>query len=103
MFTSERRKKEIGIRKVLGSSVFGILQILTKDFTKTVLIGILISLPISYFIAQSWLESFAYTIDLSWWFFILPAIVVLLVAWATVGVQTFKSAIVNPVQSLKDE
>ncbi len=103
MFTTERRKKEIGIRKVLGSSVFGIVRMLTSDFTKTVILAICISIPISYLIAQKWLENFAYNITLTWWLFFIPAILVLIIAWLTVGLQTVKAASVNPVQSLKDE
>lgn len=103
MFTSERRKKEIGIRKVLGSSVFEIVKMLTSDFTKTVIAAILISLPISFFIAKKWLENFAYNITLTWWLFFVPAILVLIIAWLTIGLQTIKAARVNPVQSLKDE
>ncbi|MFK7774154.1 MAG: ABC transporter permease [Saprospiraceae bacterium] len=103
MFTAERRKKEIGIRKVLGSSVFEIVKMLTSDFTKTVIIAICISIPISYLIAQSWLDNFAYNITLTWWLFFIPALLVLFIAWATVGLQTIKAASANPVQSLKDE
>ena len=103
MFTAERRKKEIGIRKVLGSSVFGIVRMLTNDFTKTVITAIFIAIPISFFIAQNWLNNFAYNIGLNGWLFMLPAILVLLVAWGTVGFQTLKAAMVNPVESLQDE
>lgn len=103
MFTTERRKKEIGIRKVLGSSVFGIVRMLTGDFTKTVILGICISIPISYIIAQRWLENFAYNITLASWLFFIPAILVLIIAWLTIGVQTIQAARVNPVESLKDD
>ena len=71
-FTAERRKKEIGIRKILGASVFGIVHMLTSDFTKTVLVAILISLPISYIFAKNWLANFAFSIELTAWYFILP-------------------------------
>jgi len=103
MFTVERRRKEIGIRKVLGASVFGIVQMLTKDFTKTVLIAILIATPLSYWMAQHWLAKFAYKIDLQSWYFIVPGVLVLLVAWSTVGLQTMQAARANPVHSLKEE
>lgn len=103
MFTTERRRKEIGIRKVLGSSVFGIVQMLTSNFTKTVFISILISLPISFLIAQKWLDNFAYNITLTWWLFLTPAMLVLIIAWLTVGLQTVKAASANPVDSLKGE
>ena len=103
MFTTERRRKEIGIRKVLGASVFGIVQMLTKDFTKTVVIAILVAMPLSYWIAQTWLANFAYRIDLQSWYFILPGLLVLLVAWSTVSLQTLQAARINPVDSLKND
>ena len=102
-FTTERRKKEISIRKVLGSSVFGIVQLLSKDFTKTVIISILFALPLSYLISQIWLQNFAYSIDLKIWFFLLPAVLVLLIAWCTVSLQTINAARVNPTENLKND
>ena len=102
-FTAERRLKEIGIRKVLGASDFGIVRLLSSDFTKMVVIAIVIALPLSYFIAQQWLASFAYRIDLAWWYFAGAGLVALLIAWFTVGLQTVKAARANPVQCLRDE
>ncbi len=102
-FTAERRLKEIGIRKILGSSDFGIVRLLSTDFTKMVLASIVIALPISYFIAQQWLEGFAFSIDLQWWYFAGAGLVALLIAWFTVGLQTVKAARVNPTDCLRDE
>lgn len=102
-FTAERRMKEIGIRKILGSGEFGIVRLLSADFTKMVLIAVFIALPLSYLIASKWLESFAYRIDLKWFFFLGAGFVALLIAWLTVGLQTIKAARVNPVECLKDE
>ncbi len=102
-FTAERRLKEIGIRKILGSSNLRIVYLLSSDFTKMVFIAILIALPVSYFIAQRWLESFAFRIDLEWWYFIGAGLVALLIAWFTVGMQTVKAARVNPLDCLRDE
>jgi ABC-type antimicrobial peptide transport system permease subunit len=102
-FTAERRLKEIGIRKTLGATDFGIVRLLSADFTGMVLIAIVIALPISYFIAKNWLEDFAYRIDLEWWFFIASGLLALLIAWFTVGLQTVKAARVNPTECLKDE
>ena len=102
-FTAERRMKEIGVRKIMGSSVFGIIRMLTGDFTKTVIVAIFISLPISYLIAKNWLDNFAYKIDLNGWFFAEAGLLVLLIAWVTIGMQTIKAARVNPVECLKDE
>lgn len=103
VFTSERRKKEIGIRIVLGASVFGIVKLLTGDFTKTVIAAIIIATPVSYLIAESWLTGFAYKMDLKWGLFLLPGLSVLLIAWCTVGLQTIKAARANPAESLKNE
>ncbi|MEM1134634.1 MAG: ABC transporter permease [Bacteroidota bacterium] len=102
-FTAERRIKEIGVRKVLGASAISIVGLLSNDFTKMVLFAITIALPLSYFIAQQWLESFAYQIDLEWWYFALAGILSLLIAWFTVGLQTLKAATINPVKCLKNE
>jgi ABC-type antimicrobial peptide transport system permease subunit len=102
-FTAERRLKEIGIRKVLGSSVMGIVYLLSGDFTKIVLAAILIALPVSYFVTERWLGNFAYRIALEWWYFIGAGFLALCIAWLTVGMQAFKAARVNPTQCLKDE
>lgn len=102
-FTAQRRLKEIGIRKILGSTDFGIVRLLSGDFTKIVLLAIAIALPVSYFVARKWLEEFAYRIDLEWWFFVGSGILALLIAWFTVGLQTIRTAKVNPTQCIKDE
>lgn len=102
-FTAERRLKEIGIRKVLGSSVPGIVYLLSNDFNKIVLAAILVALPVSYFGANLWLSNFAYKIALEWWYFAGAGFVALAVAWLTVGVQAWKAARVNPVKCLRDE
>ncbi len=102
-FTAERRLKEIGIRKILGSSDFGIVYLLSGDFTKMVLVAIFIALPISYFVARQWLQGFAFSIDLEWWYFAGSGLAALLIAWLSVGFQTIKAAQVNPVDSLRNE
>lgn len=102
-FSVERRTKEIGIRKVLGSSSLGIVYLLSGDFTKMVLIAILIALPLSYVIADNWLDSFAYKVDLEWWYYAVSGFAALLISWLTIGSQTIKAASVNPVQYLKNE
>ncbi|MGB8320116.1 MAG: ABC transporter permease [Ignavibacteriaceae bacterium] len=102
-FTAQRRIKEIGIRKVLGSSEFGIIYLLSKDFSKLVLISILIALPLSYLLIKNWLDSFAYRISLSPWYFLSAGIITLLIAWLTVGTQALKAARSNPSQCLRDE
>lgn len=102
-FTAERRTKEIGIRKILGASQMVIMRILTGSFTKTVLISILLALPIGYYLAGNWLNNFAYTIQLEWWFFALAGIAALLIAWFTIGFQTLKASLANPVDCLRNE
>ncbi len=102
-FTTERRIKEIGIRKVLGSSVTGITKMLSMEFTIMVLIAIAISLPISFILARSWLTNFAYSVELSWWLFASAAIAGLAISWLTIGLQTIKAARSNPVDCLRDE
>ena len=102
-FTAQRRIKEIGIRKVLGSSEFGIIYLLSKDFSKLVIASILIALPLSYLLIKNWLDSFAYRISLSPWYFLSAGIITLLIAWLTVGTQAFKAARINPSQCLRDE
>ncbi|WP_462249621.1 ABC transporter permease [Ekhidna sp.] len=102
-FSLERRSKEIGIRKVLGSSEFSLSQRLVFDLTKMVFIAVLIGLPISYLIADSWLQSFAFRIQLEIWFFAAAGFITLAIALLTVGYQAVKAAKLNPVQFLKDE
>lgn len=101
-FTAERRLKEIGIRKVLGSSEFGIVYLLSGDFTKIVLVAIGIAIPFSYFIAQQWLDNFAFKITLQWWYFIGAGMLALIIAWLTVGTQAIRAARVNPTTCLKE-
>lgn len=102
-FTADRKKKEIGIRKVLGASVTNIITLLTKDFTRLVIVSIFIGLPMSYYIVNNWLARFAYRIDLSIWFFVLAGALVLIISWLTVSSQAFNSAMINPKDCLKDD
>ena len=102
-FTTERRIKEIGIRKILGSTNAGIVYLLSGEFTKMVLAAIAVALPVSYFFADLWLENFVFRIDLEWWFFAASGLAALLIAWVTVGIHTMKAAGVNPAQCLRSE
>jgi ABC-type antimicrobial peptide transport system permease subunit len=102
-FSAERRLKEIGIRKIMGASDLKIIQKLSGEFTSMVLIAIGVGLPISYFSVQFWLNDFAFSIELEWWYFGLSALAVLIIAWISVGYQTIKAASVNPVHCLKNE
>ncbi len=102
-FTAERRRKEIGIRKVLGSTEAGIVYLLSNDFTRLVGAAILIALPLSYLLASAWLKGFAYKITLKPWYFLLAGLLALATALLTVGLQAFKAARINPVECLKEE
>ena len=102
-FMSERRTKEIGIRKVLGSSVTGITHLLTREFGHWVLLANLIALPIGGYLMHQWLQNFAYKIDLDWWIYFLAGMSAYVIAIFTVGYQAIKAAIANPVKSLRYE
>ncbi|GAB5409761.1 MAG: ABC transporter permease [Balneolaceae bacterium] len=98
-----RRTKEIGVRKVLGASSAGILLLINKQFTKLVAIGFLIAAPIAWYGMNTWLKGFAYQAGISVWTFIITGSLCLLIAWLSVGYQSFKATIINPVDSLKGE
>jgi putative ABC transport system permease protein len=102
-FTAERRLKEIGIRKALGSSSTNIVLLLSKDFTIMVLISVLFGLPLGYFALDSWLEKFAFRVPLSLVYFALSGAIALGIAWLTVASQAIRASRVNPVQCLRSE
>ncbi|MBO3698088.1 ABC transporter permease [Roseivirga sp. E12] len=102
-FTVQTRLKEIGIRKVLGSNVWRIISLLSRDLTQTVVIALVISMPIGYYLTQQWLDGFAYRIDLTSGIFITSGAVVVLLAWSIVALQAMRAAKANPVECLKDE
>jgi putative ABC transport system permease protein len=102
-FTAERRTKEIGIRKILGSSDLMIVRLLSADFTRMIVTAIAIAIPTGYLLASDWLESFAYRIELEWWFFAVAGLSALVIACLTVGLQTWKAARVNPAECLRNE
>jgi putative ABC transport system permease protein len=102
-FIAEQKTKEIGIRKVLGASVTQIVQLLSKDFLKLVLIAIVIASPIAYYFMQKWLQDFAYRIEISWWIFVLAGVVAIVIALLTVSYQAIRAALANPVKSLRTE
>lgn len=102
-FNAQKRKKEIGIRKVLGASVSQITYRLTTDFLKMVAVGILISLPLGWYAMNKWLEDFSYRIEVSWWILAIAGLLAIAIAIITVSYQSIKAAIVNPVKSLRTE
>ncbi|WP_420317386.1 ABC transporter permease [Ekhidna sp.] len=103
IFQVQRKVKEIGIKKVLGCESWKLAVSMTYDFTKAVILAILIAIPISYYLGLRWLESYAESVSLSWWSFAIAALTAILIAWITVGSQTLKAANANPVESLRDE
>lgn len=102
-FTAEQRFKEIGIRKVLGSSAGQIVALLSKDFLKLVVISFIIAFPLSYYLMNKWLQDFAYRIEIYWWLFFLAAIITIAIAFLTIGIKSYRAASVNPIKSLKTE
>jgi putative ABC transport system permease protein len=102
-FTTEQRTKEIGIRKVLGASVSSIVFLLSKEFTKWVLIANIIAWPIGYYIMNKWLQNFNYHIEIGVGFFMLAAIIALFIAVFTVSSQAIKAAVTNPLEALRYE
>ena len=102
-FTTERRTKEIGIRKVLGATTQNLVSLLSKDFLKPVLVAILIAIPIGYYFMRQWLNDFAYRVDLKWWVFLLAGLIGIAIAFVTVSYQSIKAALANPVESLRNE
>jgi putative ABC transport system permease protein len=103
IYAAEQRVKEIGIRKVLGAGVSGIVLMLSKDFLKLVLIAAIIAIPVSWIFMHKWLEGFAYRININGWVFVFSALVAVIIAMATIGLQVVKAAIANPVKSLRTE
>lgn len=102
-FVAEKRTKEIGIRKVNGAGINTILILLSSSFTKWVFIAFILSVPLSYFAMQKWLQNFAYKVELSWWVFIIAGAIALVVALLTVSFQSVKAALKNPVDALRYE
>jgi putative ABC transport system permease protein len=102
-FAANKRVKEIGVRKVLGSSVQNIVFLLSKDLLKPVLIATIIAIPIGYYAMNTWLQNFAYRTPLAWWIFVLAAFITIAIALITVCIKAIKAAIANPVTSLRTE
>jgi len=102
-FIVQRKTKEIGIRKVLGANIPGIVGLLSKDFLRLVLISMVIATPLAWYFMNNWLQDFAYRIHIEWWVFVAAGIIAVFIALVTVSIQSIKAAIVNPVKSLRTE
>lgn len=102
-FATQRRIKEIGVRKVLGAGEAGIVALLSKDFIQLVLFSLIIAFPVAWYTMNKWLEGFAYRINISWWVFAIAGITAILIAFITVSFQAIKAAVANPVKSLRTE
>jgi len=103
MYHALLRTREVGIRKVLGASVGQVVVLLSQNFVKLVVIGGIVALPLLYWAMQHWLQQYAFRIDLSWWFWALPFLLIIVVSTVVVGFQTIRAALANPVDSLRNE
>jgi len=102
-FMAEQRTKEIGIRKVMGASVPSVILLLSKDFTKLVIVSFLLAVPLAWYIMHQWLSGFAFRIEIGPGIFVLAGVSALLIAWLTVSWQSARAATANPVKSLRSE
>lgn len=103
MFTAEQRTKEIGMRKVVGASVFDITSLITRDFIKLILLGIAIGVPIAWYFMNEWLTNYEYRIDMPWWAFITTGTLIIGISLLTVSYESIKIALANPIKSLKSD
>jgi ABC-type antimicrobial peptide transport system permease subunit len=103
MFTAEQRTKEIGMRKVVGASVFDITSLITRDFIKLILLGIAIGVPIAWYFMNEWLTNYEYRIDMPWWAFVTTGSLIIGIALVTVSFESIKIALANPIKSLKSD
>src|SRR5688500_16466098 len=102
-YSAAQRTKEIGVRKVLGATVFNLSSLLSKDFLKLVLIANLIAFPVAWWAIDKWLQQYAYHIEVQWWVFLVAGIIAITIALITICYQAIKAALANPVKSLRTE
>jgi len=103
MFSAEQRRKELSIRKILGATISSIVMRFSKDFMKLVIVALIIAVPVSWLAMTSWLERFAYKVDLAWWMFALAGLGAILISMLTVSFQALRSGMENPVENLRSE
>ncbi|HEX8040707.1 MAG TPA: FtsX-like permease family protein, partial [Chryseosolibacter sp.] len=102
-FVAEQRTKEIGIRKVVGASVFSLWKMLSADFVVLVVISCVIAIPIAYYFLAGWLKQYEYRTEISWWIFVATSLAALVITLLTVSYQAVKAALMKPVNSLRSE
>jgi ABC-type antimicrobial peptide transport system permease subunit len=102
-FMAEQRIKEIGVRKVLGATVFNLWRLLSTDFVALVIISLFIAIPLAYYFMQGWLQHYSYRSDLAWWIFAAAGAGALVITLLTVSYQSIRAALANPVKSLRSE
>ncbi len=98
-----KRTKEIGVRKVLGASVWNILLLLSKSYVRLILISCVFAFPVSYYLTSQWLQGFAFQIEIKWWMIVLPGLLVLAAMLLTISAQSIKKATANPARTLRDQ
>jgi ABC-type antimicrobial peptide transport system permease subunit len=102
-YMAEQRTKEIGVRKVLGASILNIVRLLSVDFTRLIIVAMVIAIPLAGWAVNKWLESFAYHIHVGWVVYLVAPMGALIVAWLTVSYESVKAGVTNPVKSLRSE
>jgi putative ABC transport system permease protein len=102
-FAAQQRVKEIGVRKVLGASVFNVVTLLSKDFLTLIIIALILAIPVAWYVMSEWLKDFAYRVNIEWWIFLVAAVIAIIIAFLTISTQAIKAAISNPVKSLRTE